>query len=381
MKLNEVVAILFLGRSGTVFLGSLLDNHPQVLMFPGTQLSFYEDFWEKRGKNALSIEILIRQFCAYFSSFFDIYAYSPDILGYQPAYQLGFDEMGIEKNERIEIEKEKFIAVLYFILSDITHVDMKIFFQAIHVAFAITINRSTQINRIRLPIIVYALHQNTFKSVNNLCSHFPKTKMIHMIREPFQAIDSHFEYDGYCCHVLRDFYFAAFPQAEVDKSMAVKLEDLHASPHVTLNKITKWIGIDWSDSLLESTYNGKKWWNVKGSERFHGFKKTILSKKKYSGFNAFDRYRLKVLYSKRLALWGYASKRKILKLERFLLLPMLLFPFKMELVDLKINVFLQGFRGIKYNFFCWLDRIRQRSYLMKAWKYSLSDSVREIPIL
>lgn len=380
-KIDEVVAILFLGRSGTIFLGSLFDCHPQVIMFPGTQLSFYEEFWENRGKNAPTKDTLIRQFCSYFASFFDVYAYSPVILGYQPSYDLGFDEMGINKNERAEIDKTKFIAMLSLILTDSTYIDRKTFFQAIHIAFTITIGRSEQLDQTRLPIIVYALHQNSSVSVSNLCSDFPKAKMIHMIREPFQTMGSHFKKDQYCCHIMRDFFFDAFPKADIERSRGIKLEDLHSQPIIILKKMIQWIDIEWSDSLLESTFNGKKWWNIKESERLCGFNKTIVSKNYNNLYYKFDLYRLKVLYTKRFALWNYNSDRNISKFERYILLPLLFFPFKMEMIDLKENVFSQGLRGIKYGFFCWLDRIRKRSYLISAWKYSFSKETREVQLL
>ena len=267
LQIEEVLAILFLGRSGTVFLGSLLDNHPQVMMLPGAHLSLYEDFWETKGSKASALEIIIREFCAYFAFFFDVYAYSPVIIGDQPACYLGLDKMGLERKERAEIDKTKFISVLYLILSDISSVDRKTFFQAIHIAFTITVGRSEQLDRTRLPIIIYALHQNAFSSVNKLCSDFPKTKMIHMIREPLQAMGSHFKTDSYCCHIMRDFFFEAFPKAGIERSRGLKLEDLHIQPKCVLKKLIQWVGIEWSNTLLESTFNGKKWWNMKVSEQ------------------------------------------------------------------------------------------------------------------
>ena len=379
-KIDEVLAILFLGRSGTVFLGSLLDDHPQIIMFPGTQLSFYEEFWEKYGKNAISKEILIRQFCSYFASFFDVYAFSPVMLGYQPSFDLGFDEMGSEKNETAEIDKIKFIFILSLILSDISQIDRKIFFQAIHVAYTITLNKSEQLDRNRLPIIVYALHQNSPVSVNNLCSDFTSAKMIHMIREPIQTMGSHFKHDQHYCHIMRNFFFDAFPKAGAERSKAIKLEDLHSDSHVTLKKLIQWIGVDWSNSLLESTYNGKKWWNVKDSQKLNGFNKTIISDNYRNVYSKFDLYRLKVLYAKRFIVWGYPN-RNISRLERFLSLPLLFIPFRMELIDFKKNVSSQGLRGIKYEFFCWFDRIRRRSYLLAAWRYSFSKETKEVELL
>ena len=114
-----------------------------------------------------------------------------------------------------------------------------------------------------------------------------------------------------------------------------------------------------------------------------GFNQITVSKNYNNFYYKFDFYRLKILYEKRFTQWSYpiTITRNILKVERILLLFLLLIPFKMEIVDLKKNVFSQGLRGIKYGFFCWLDRIRKRSYLLSAWKYSLSKEIQEIELL
>ena len=48
-SLDDVVSIHCYGRSGSVFLASLFDQHPQVLMIPGVQLSSFYEFWRRRG--------------------------------------------------------------------------------------------------------------------------------------------------------------------------------------------------------------------------------------------------------------------------------------------------------------------------------------------
>lgn len=43
--IDEVVSIYFYGRSGSLFLQSLLDSHPNILMIPGDYIRFYYWFW------------------------------------------------------------------------------------------------------------------------------------------------------------------------------------------------------------------------------------------------------------------------------------------------------------------------------------------------
>ncbi|MDP1574213.1 MAG: sulfotransferase [Coxiellaceae bacterium] len=376
-KIDEVLAIVFLGRSGSVFLGSLLDNHPQVIMLPGTQLAFYDFFWEKYS-GLSNVENLVNTFCAYFSSFFDVHAFSPLSLGTQPSLDLGFSSMGEDRNEKVEIDKEKFKKIMYCILSKISHVNKKNFFQAIHVAYTISNDNSSRLDKNRLPLIVYQLHMNWENLVTSLVSDFPKTKFIHMIREPFQTVGSHFKHTNYRANVMNYFYRDAFPYAENSASKAIKLEDLHTQPTEVMKKISDWINIGWSDSLMESTFNGKKWWNLKDVEQVSGFNKVIISKNHSSLYYKFDKYRLEILYSKRFKLWGYSSKTYS-KLDHFIALPLLLFPFKMEIISYR-NAFsitkLHGLKNIVLDLFS-----KKRFYLFSAWKYSLSKEVREVRLL
>lgn len=45
-KLNRVAAICFYGRSGSYFLQSLLDHHPEIITVPeGHMMRFFFEFW------------------------------------------------------------------------------------------------------------------------------------------------------------------------------------------------------------------------------------------------------------------------------------------------------------------------------------------------
>ena len=46
LALQQVVVIYYYGRSGSVFVQSLLDHHPQTLGLPGVGLERFHLFWE-----------------------------------------------------------------------------------------------------------------------------------------------------------------------------------------------------------------------------------------------------------------------------------------------------------------------------------------------
>lgn len=327
LKIDEVFAIVFYGRSGSVFLQSLFDNHPHVLMLPGTFLMKYFNFWELYG-HLLKQELICR-FTGYFAPFFDIYSDAENGQWAHPAIELSFDCMGEDRNESLGIKKNEFTEIMMILLEKIDKCSRRVFFQAIHVAYSISLRRASNLDLTRLPIIIYQSH-TPYNSIDLLLNDFPKLKIIHSVREPLQTLGSHFKHH-LKAYVLRRSYGDAFPFLGPQRSRAVKLEDLHINPKIVLEKLCAWMGLSWADSLLESTFDGKKWWNLRDSTQISGFNKLIISKNHDDVFFKIDKYRLRVLYWKRYKYWNYENKKNNF-LEKLILLPLLLLPFKIELL-------------------------------------------------
>lgn len=372
-KINEVIAIVYYGRSGSVFLQSLLDNHPQLLMFPGTALILYAHFWKDYSN--LPKTDLLEKFCEYFASFFDVNA--DDQLGAWkcPAKMLGFDKMGEKQDEIVGVDRAVFLQVLDVILDN--NITSKSFFQAIHVAYAIALGRVDAMDCSRLPIIIYQLHTpDVVARFSLLIKDFPKLKVMQMVREPLQTLGSHFKHHLLAENVLKSSYFHAFPHWP-NEAIAVRLEDLHTNSHATMEKIAHWLNIDWNDNLLHSTFDGKKWWNVKGTDKISGFNKVIISKNHNDLYYKMDIFRLKTLFGKRYFIWGYDNKLPPFWKKIFVFF-LLLFPFKIEMIGFKLQHEKNRIRAAKAILYSWG---RMRKVFFKAWWYSLSSNIEELRVL
>ena len=120
------------------------------------------------------------------------------------------------------------------------------------------------------------------------------------------------------------------------KWRAVKLEDLHRNPRQTMEKVCGWLDLPWNDSLLKSTVNGLQWWNEKNCLQVSGPNEAILKQNYYGNLvPAFDRFRFGILFSSYLVAWNYPVMAwQTSFLAKFLILPLLLLPFKIEIISL-----------------------------------------------
>ena len=59
-SLNRVLAIQSFGSSGSKFLHSLLDNHPNILVIPSLYMMHFFDFWsEDMEKDRENMELFL----------------------------------------------------------------------------------------------------------------------------------------------------------------------------------------------------------------------------------------------------------------------------------------------------------------------------------
>ena len=137
LRLDRVVAIYYYGRGGSVFMQSLLDNHPEVVMLPNVYLSGYFDFWRDYGHE--SVATVFTAFILHYDVLFDprteraVYGVGTDV---------GMTGMGLNRNETLSIDKEVFWNLMLVKLSSGVsdfhqeRVSRKFFFQCIHAAYA-----------------------------------------------------------------------------------------------------------------------------------------------------------------------------------------------------------------------------------------------------
>ncbi|MBC2418876.1 glycosyltransferase family 4 protein [Clostridium beijerinckii] len=317
--INEVVSIYFYGRSGSIFLQSLLDSHPNILMIPGDYIRFYYAFWnylDPKLNYKVDKDVIINTFNEVFPFIFDANNVSKTFVnsGYGGDFgiRLGFNAMGENQNQKLGISKEKFVSELNRIFKDRKYIARKDFFKAIHIAYFYSLGRKYDSNR--QPIIVFFPHIANVDASIELLEDFPQTKRICMIREPIQSLGSLINTYRRVCNIsIEQMIYILNPSlyggtsTNLDKylSCAVKLEDIHMKSKETLEKICRFIDIPWSDSLMESTFDGLKWWNGKNSDRINGFNTKVINRKHKELFTDFDRKRLKSLIYRKYEEWEY----------------------------------------------------------------------------
>ncbi len=91
--------------------------------------------------------------------------------------------------------------------------------------------------------------------------------------------------------------------------VAVRLGDVHRYPEKMTRNVAAWFGLRWDNALLESTFNGKKWWNEKNTMQVSGFNPAIVSQRFEEVLPRFDRWRLTKALRFRLVGLGYQEQR------------------------------------------------------------------------
>ena len=342
--LRRVVSIHYYGRSGSLFLQSLLDGHPQVVMLPGTYLSGFYRFWEIFGQ--LPALKLLGAFIINYDVLFDARSPVPLIhVGPNVGTTLGFDSMGENQDRVLGVDRDEFVqSLLAHVIRacdnpNVDRLSRRFFLQAIHLAYAEALGRPILSKDV---LIVLQTHNPYFDEVEPLYRDFGvDVKFLHCLREPIQALGSWYSHWWEACtspdprgapfqlelagtsiargidHAKPIFaqYAHHFPHDKrsrdivawaIGNTRGVRLEDLHQRPRATLEKVRAWLGIDWHDALLHSTFDGQPWRHrTTGGQTVKGFQQTTITKKHADIFTPLDRMRLKLLFADQCQAWNY----------------------------------------------------------------------------
>jgi len=271
-KNPNIFSIIYDGRSGSVFLQSLLDDHSRVINFPATVLMgglfgrHINEFLVDSGPKSWSE--FIDSFVLAYPTLFDT---SHDSTG------MRLNELGEEKNKSLKVDAGAFKNLLNSVSSKVSYTKRNAFI-AVHIVWEFVRKGRIDDN----PIIVYAMHtpENSMKVVIDL---FPEMKVFLSTREPKSTLASYFWH-----HIKRyeyekhdhEFWYAldsiSYPYKTLkyylegysvinkhispNKIRAVRLEDLHQNPDAVMRRICKWMGISYEDCLIKSTFGGLLHW-------------------------------------------------------------------------------------------------------------------------
>ena len=391
-EITKVVAVMSYGRGGSGLWSSLLDHHPNVLSIPDTILMNFYRFWERENCEKLSLTDLLNLFIDHFYPMFNANDYNKQFF-FSQTDLYGWRKLGEERNECLYADKKHFKELVLELFKNNYPLTRSNFIKAIHLAYAKCIGQELE-----YPLIIsFGLHVPSIERNQAILEDFPNTYFLQTIRNPVIGFSSwlkcyNFDYengiDYKACiegfpYMLKGVIQIVSGESN-ERWKAVKLEDVHNKPQETVEKVTKWLSLPWNDSLLESTWNGKKFWNEKNTIQISGFSKEIIKQKHKGYISWLDKIRFKVLFYKHNNTWEYPH-RKIdgSFLLKIFLLPLFLLPFKMEIIALK-HLKLKGHLITKLFSFCkefikiFIDT---RKVIWDSYKYIYDKNAETIKLL
>jgi hypothetical protein len=311
------VVIFFYGRSGSFLLGSLLDNHSEVICPPPRSLlSFFSillNFLIERKSN-LSEKILLDFVEREFPNLFKVDAKNP---------RLGADHYG-DHGVVLEAYQDAFRRGLLalFRRGEVNFHNLCSLFQA---AYAYALGQELSVPN---PVAIWQAHSPmTSDEYKALHSVLPDVRFVTMVRRPEKTLDSHLHHthkeacpkepewillNRLVHHLMID---DAVPPELADRYRAVRFEDIHAATEPTMRALAEWLGIGWEPCLLESTIDGKEFTFGSHGKEKKGTDPNQAKDIKTKRLWALDRWKCRFLLERTYDAWGY-SKGKAFSLLR-----------------------------------------------------------------
>ena len=260
----------FVSRTGTVFLHSLLDDHPQILSIPG--VINFRNLLNK--KTFYSIEEAFDIFDKENPKFYDTSQQNPSDIPDNGLYQLGED-----KKDKIFTNKEDFKDMFLKnlkLLKDIT-------FQNILISLNIAYGKvhDKDINKCKV-ILLHPHEKNDCIKFNNL---FKGSKFLITVRNPINVYNSIIKMVKRRTELRNEHYYPAGQLVQSAKGLEdfrknkmemyiLKFENLGVNLENEMKKICDFIKIDYNPSILKSTFGGKKFW---GNNYYNPREKYVLN--------------------------------------------------------------------------------------------------------
>lgn len=344
-NISKIVILVTSVRGGSKLFHYSLDNHPQLISFPRTFQ--FKPFWKSIDPKEQNAATIADKFVENYPRFFDGGIWSKFTPFHDKANRLSenFDE-------KFNVSRENFKQYLIKLYEKKKIITSNNLFINIHIAFQKAQGKKV----IKNSKIVYHIHGLNFIDDIKLCVNdygINNIKLIFATRHPIQGLNSvdkwmkdllfpvfiqpqtFFQYQKVAFYELFNIN-SNFPTLE---KVTVLLEHQINSPNKLMEKLCKYLDIQWNDSLLTPTIMGKLWWgNAKRAKK--GINKGTFQIFEPKGFlERKDWGMLSFLFPKRYKNYGYIIKPMKLSIIGYLFLLML--PTKVEL-----KILLEGYKNI-----------------------------------
>ena len=251
-------------RAGAELFQSLLDNHYQIIQFPGTI------FFNTKIINSLGFNYgyIADNFINNYPHFFD-----SRIKTVERHYMLGSN-----KDEFYFVDKEKFKKNFISLNNNNLKKKPEEILIDLHFAYQKTINKNFNVEKVKYILINTHTLKNT-KIFNKLFNDLD-FQIIHSIRHPLSAIDSvtknWINFKKGANFNAKDIFYQIylitrsfnFLKKLNKKIFVVQLENMHLNSTYFIDDFCKKFGITNIKQLFNSTFHGKQWWGDEVTGKF-----------------------------------------------------------------------------------------------------------------
>ena len=328
MHLGSVpmVALVTTGRTGSDFLQSLLDSHPQISTFNG-HFAVYSEFFSK----ALTFSVENSRVCDAADEFIGHYLYK---LVSRYDIQEAKDRLGTNSDESFSIDTWEYKKHIIGLMGDLP-LTSRNFLIAVYGAYSLCLKQNI------LDIRCIFHHPHLDHEFRLFIKDFPKTRMVFTSRDPRANFCSHVEH-------FRNYYPSHDNQQHLYNCLKMVLEDSELADEYNLDYITTrledlpredvlrefahWLDIEFNESMLRSTWAGLDWHGDRISNK--SFAATGWSEKRTENgwsnrLGKMEQYVLNYIMCARLKHYRYPVKPVNFP-DSFFVAILILLPFKFE---------------------------------------------------
>jgi hypothetical protein len=346
LQVLPVVSIMATGRTGSDFLQSLLDNHEEVLTFNGHFLVYSEYFKSSKvlGTESPDVKDLVDEMVGFY------------IYKLISRYELveGKDKLGDNYDESFAVDTGTFKLHMLGLLNKV-ELNTRNILLAFYGAYAINLNHNILNKK------VFVHHPHLAFEFNLFYEDFKKCRVIFTSRDPRANFCSQVEHyrkhsKSHDCqqHVYNSLEMILSHSSVVEGKgldyISTRLEDLPREDYMLA--FAKWLGIEFRECLLRSTWAGLDWHGDRlSTKKFSatGWSKDRVENNWENKLSFSDKSIFNYILNKRLIDYCYSSKKTKIW-DSFIVFLLIFLPLKFEWRFLSFGYFKYMFlRGSNKN--------------------------------
>lgn len=328
---RKIVLLRPAGRSGSLFLHSLIDGHPQIstlpsIIFKGFFGTFVWDGLCPSNTQKDWRETLVKRFFTAYEVFLDADSKlpipgSPFGSANEVGKQSGLTELGPNKDISLKLDRGELELILLKRLHQVKEISTPRFFEILNDSYEELLGRGGN-----KEVIFHHIHNPKQMEIVPCLIGFADVQLLNIVREPLQSIESWMkialDIQTESAEVVMTSYVNALTRLEdflmvsynllntIYPTAAVRLEDIKKNPNNTFKILMQWMGVEDHSSLRSSTFAGLDY-EAPSSTPVRGFETTNLERKSGALFSENDQRVMSLITYPMAVQYGYRESDPI----------------------------------------------------------------------